>query len=161
RQADHYFVPLYIFIIIFCLDLFEKIFKNKKATLIFIGLIMVQVIYFKILIINTDSRTLASNWIMQQVDKKEVKVLRYGEYFPILDGDNITIGNVDEFFYNDLAGKDYPQYIIWSNYNLWPDDLGTEDWEKIKTRSNEDGQIMYFTGFLNLGPNVVVFHPNW
>ena len=161
RQADHYFVPLYIFIIIFCLDLFEKIFKNKKATLIFIGLIMVQVIYFKILIINTDSRTLASNWIMQQVDKKEVKVLRYGEYFPILDGDNITIVNVDEFFYNDLAGKDYPQFIIWSNYNVWPDDLGTEDWEKIKTRSNEDGQIMYFTGFLNLGPNIVVFHPNW
>jgi len=161
RQSEHYFVPLYVFIVIFCLDMFKKMFKHKFLLFGFIGLMLVQVIYFKILIINVDSRTLASAWIEKSIGTKTVSVLRYGEYFPILDKKNINLIDVDEFFYDDLAGKDYPEYIIWSRYNLWPEDIYTEDWQKITNRTNKDGVIKRYSGFLNLGPNIIVFHPNW
>ena len=161
RQASHYFVPLYIFIIIFCLDLFEKLFKYKKITKLFMLLMIMQVVYFKILIINIDSRTLASNWLKTSIGNNKVRILRYGEYFPIIEDKNIKFEDVDEFFYNDIARKNYPEYVMWSNYNLWPVDLRSEDWQELKDRTNQNGQIKIFSGNLNLGPNIVVFHPNW
>jgi len=161
RQSDHYFIPLYIFIIIFCLDIFKKIFKHKLLLIGFVGLMLIQVVYFKVLIVNVDSRTLASTWIEKNIGTKTVNVLQYGEYFPVLNKNNIKLINVDEFFYNDLAGKDYPEYIVWSNYNLWPEDIHTKDWQKIIDRTNKDGVIKRYSGFLNLGPNIEVFHPNW
>ena len=161
RQAEHYFVPLYVFITVFCLDLLEELFRNRKLLIGFICLMLIQVIYFKILIVNTDSRTLASQWVEQKVNNREKNILRYGEYFPVFNNKNIKLDDVDEFFYKDLAGKDYPQFIIWSNYYLWQSDLDTEDWKKLKDRTNQDGEIKYFSGFLNLGPNIVIFNPNW
>ena len=122
---------------------------------------LIQVIYFKILIVNTDSRTLASQWVEQKVNNREINILRYGEYFPVFNNKNIKLDDVNEFFYKDLAGKDYPQFIIWSNYYLWQSDLDTEDWKKLKDRTNQDGEIKYFSGFLNLGPDIVIFNPNW
>lgn len=161
RQADHYFVPLYLFIVIFCLDIIEKVLKNKKLLSLFIVLMLVQVTYYKILILNVDSRTKATNYIESSLSNDNVVMLRFGEYFPIIDNKNVKVKDVDEFFYEDLASSDYPNYILWSKYAEWPEDIGSSDWQKLDERTKQDGVVAKYSGFLNLGPNIVIYKPNW